>query len=350
MEVTNPCVKEAMLYEKIDDKVKCNTCERFCEISPNKLGFCKTRKNIDGKLYTLEYGDISSLSSNPIEKKPFFHFHPGSYALTIGSWGCNFSCPWCQNYDISRSTPDLTRSNYVSPKNFMKLIKEQKCNGTSISFNEPTLLFEYSLDVFDLAMKEGYYNTYVTNGYMTSETLRLLVKHGLDAVNFDMKGDKEAVRKYCGADVEKVWRNIGESERLGVHVEITTLVIPGVNDDEECLHGIASRIRRETNENTPWHITQYYPAYKALEIGLYPSRTPVETLEKAWQIGKEEGLNYVYAGNIPGHRLENAYCHNCNALLIERFGFNLVDYRVSPNNTCPECEEQIPIVGEHTKS
>jgi len=136
------CVKEAMLYEKIGDKVRCNTCERFCEIPLGKLGFCKTRKNISGKLYTLEYGDISSFSANPIEKKPFFHFYPGSYAFTVGSWSCNFSCPWCQNYDISKSPPDLYKSSYVSPQNFIKLMKEEKCQGTSISFNEPTLLFD----------------------------------------------------------------------------------------------------------------------------------------------------------------------------------------------------------------
>ncbi len=349
MEVNNACVREALLYKKIDDKVRCNTCERLCEISLNELGFCKTRKNIGGKLYTLEYGDISSFSANPIEKKPFFHFHPGSCAFTIGSWGCNFSCPWCQNYDISKSTPDLSRCNHVSPENFIKLMKEERCQGTSISFNEPTLLFEYSLDVFDLAKKEGYYNTYVTNGYMTSEVLRSLVEHGLDAANFDMKGDEEVVRKYCGTDVEKVWRNIVEAKRLGVHVEITTLVIPDINDDEECLRSIARRIRREAGKDTPWHITQYYPAYKALDIGLYPNRTPVETLEKAWQLGKEEGLSYVYAGNVPGHRLENTYCHNCDALLIERFGFDVVEYRISEDNRCPKCKEEIPISGKYRK-
>ncbi len=350
MEVYNPCVREAMLYEKIDDKVKCNTCERFCELSPNELGFCKTRRNSDGRIYTLEYGDISSFSANPIEKKPFFHFYPGSYAFTVGSWGCNFSCPWCQNYDISKSAPDLSKSNYLSPNNLVKLMKEKRCQGVSISFNEPTLLFEYSLDVFDLAKKNGYYNTYVTNGYMTSEVLRLLVEHGLDAANFDMKGDEESVRQYCGADVEKVWRNIRDAKRLGVHVEVTTLVIPDINDDEECLRTIARRIIREADENTPWHITQYFPAYKALDLGLYPTLTPVETLEKAWRIGKEERLNYVYAGNVPGYRLENTYCHNCDELLIERFGFDIIGYRVSSDNTCPECEEKIPIVGEYAKS
>ena len=272
MKDTKPCIKEAFLYKIIDDKVRCNTCERLCEIPLNCLGYCKTRKNIDGKLYTIEYGNISSYSVNPIEKKPFFHFYPGSYAFTVGSWGCNFTCPWCQNYDISKSPPNPDKCNYMSPENFIKLMNQEKCQGTSISFNEPTLLLEYSMDVFDLAKKEGCYNTYVTNGYMTSEALKSLIEHGLDAANFDVKGDAEIVKRYCGADVEIVWRNIREAKHLGVHVEITTLLIPDINDDEYTLCNIASKIRREVGEDTPWHITQYYPHYKAIDIGLYAKK------------------------------------------------------------------------------
>lgn len=287
MKNTNPCIKESILYERINGKVRCNTCERSCEIPSDKSGFCKTRKNIDGKLCTIEYGDISSISANPIEKKPFFHFYPGSHAFTIGSWSCNFTCPWCQNFGISKTPPDLKRSNYLSPQKFIKLMKEEKCKGTIISFNEPILLFEYSLDIFNLAKKKVYYNTYVTNGYIAQEALKLLVEHGLNAANFDVKGYKKTVEKYCSVDVEKIWRNIREAKRSGVHIEITTLVIPSVNDDEECLRSIAHRIKRETDEDTPWHITQYYPAYKALEIGLYPFRRPVETLEKIGKLRKK---------------------------------------------------------------
>ncbi len=235
------CVKEALLYEQEGNKVRCEICERFCTIAVGKLGFCKTRMNIDGKLYTLEYGDISSISANPIEKKPFFHFFPGSKALTIGSYGCNFACPWCQNWEISKAIQTSERCNYIAPERFVQLVQQMGCQGTSISFHEPTLLLEYSLDVFELAKKAGYYNTYVTNGYMSSDALRLLIEHGLDAMNVDVKGCKDVVRNYCGADVEKVWRNIKEAKRKGVHIEITTLVIPEVNDDEACLSSIASR-------------------------------------------------------------------------------------------------------------
>lgn len=343
----DPCIKEALLYRKIDEKVKCICCERSCEILPGGYGFCGTRKNMGGKLYTLEYGDISSLSANPIEKKPFFHFYPGSRALTVGSWSCNFTCPWCQNWEISKCLPDPDRRDYLPPENFVRLLKERKCQGTSISFNEPTLLFEYALDVFDLARREKFYNTYVTNGYMSSETLRSLIAHGLDAINFDVKGDAGVVKKYCNADVEKVWRNIKEARKLGVHVEITTLLIPGLDDDDESLKRIARKIR-EIGDYIPWHITRYHPAYKAFEVG-FDRRTPIETLERAWKIGKGEGLSYVYIGNVPGHRYENTYCPSCGELLIKRLGYDIIAYKISKEKRCPRCGKGIPIVGEYVE-
>ncbi|NVM21329.1 MAG: radical SAM protein [Desulfobacterales bacterium] len=231
-DLANPKIRQALLYEKTGEgKVRCGTCERFCEIRTDAFGFCKTRKNIDEKLYTIVYGEVSSLSANPIEKKPFFHFYPGSIALTIGTWSCNFTCPWCQNWQLSKSRPREKRGAYMSPEEFMKVMKLYGCRGTSISFNEPTLLFEYALDVFDLSKEAGYYNTYVTNGYMSKAAMELLAAHGLDAMSIDVKGDKRGVKKYCGADVDKVWRNTVLAKELGIHVEITTLVIPGINDD-----------------------------------------------------------------------------------------------------------------------
>jgi pyruvate formate lyase activating enzyme len=171
----------------------------------------------------------------------------------VVTFSCNFTCPWCQNYRISKSSPLEERGEDISPEEFLKLMKRYNCQGTSISFNEPTLLFEYSLDVFTLSKREGYYNTFVTNGYMTSEALGLLMDHGLDAMNVDVKGSAEVVRKYCGADVEMVWRNARVAKKRGIHIEITTLIIPGVNDDEVCLRGISSRIREHLGESTPWH-------------------------------------------------------------------------------------------------
>ena len=344
-EMTRERVREALLYEPLGDKVQCHTCERRCLIPEGESGFCATRRNIGGELYTLEYGDISSISANPIEKKPFFHFYPGTKALTIGSWSCNFTCPWCQNYDISKSPQNIGQGRYISPETFIELVRKYHCRGTSVSFNEPTLLLEYSLDIFDLAKREGYYNTYVTNGYMTVPALDMLVAHGLDAMNIDIKGETKVVKRFCTADVDMVWRNATRAKERGVWVELTTLVIPGVNDIGDGLSRIARRIKRELGDATPWHLSGYYPAYKFRDKSYVPP-TPLSSLEKARGIGMAEGLKYVYIGNVPGHPYENTCCPNCNQLLIERYGFSITRYNISPDKHCPYCGEEIPIIGE----
>jgi pyruvate formate lyase activating enzyme len=344
MKIHEKYIKEALLYDKLENKkVRCNTCNRRCIILPGKFGFCKTRKNKDGKLYTLEYGLLSSINVNPIEKKPFFHFWPGSDCMTVGSWSCTFTCSWCQNFDISKVEPDPKNSIIMSPKELVDKTIENLCQGTSMSFSEPTTFLEFSIDVFKLAKKEGLYNTFVTNGYFTPEALKLLLKSGCDAFNIDIKGDREAVKKYCNADVEFVWQNSIETRKKGAWVELTTLVIPGVNDDEECLRGIARRIHDEVGDDTPWHVSRYYPCYK-----MNNPPTPVKTLEKAYKIGKNEGLKYVYVGNVPGH-LENTYCPSCGKLLIERFGFDVLSFNLTKDKKCPECGEKIPIIGKFIK-
>ena len=341
MEISQPWCRKALLYEKLGNgKVKCNLCERRCVIPTGELGFCKTRRNLNGELYTLQYGLSSGISANPIEKKPFYHFWPGSTSLTIGCWSCNYLCPWCQNFHISKFPPNPARSEYIAPEKFVKLVKEYECQSTSVSFNEPTLMFEWSLDVFRLARKEGYCNTFVTNGYMTLEALRMLYEAGLDAINIDVKGDAEAVRKYCGADVEIVWRNVREAKQLGLHVEVVNLVIPGVNDLEEQLRGLARRHLSEAGPETPFHFTAYYPAYK-----FDAPPTPVSTLERAHDIAVSEGLHYVYTGNVPGHRYENTYCPSCGRLLIERYGLELVRSELK-GRRCPGCGCEVPLVGE----
>jgi pyruvate formate lyase activating enzyme len=342
-------IREARLYERRGNKVQCHTCERHCLIPDGELGFCSTRKNVNGRLYTLIYGDISSISANPIEKKPFFHFHPGSKALTIGSWSCNFTCPWCQNYGISKSPQNIGKGQHISPEAFIEMVGRYHCQGTSVSFNEPTLLLEYSLDIFPLARKEGYYNTYVTNGYMSTKALDILIAHGLEAMNIDIKGEAEAVRRFCNADVNMVWRNAVRAKEQGVWVELTTLVIPGVNDTDKGLHGIARRIKTELGDSTPWHLSGYYPAYKFSHESYVPP-TPTSTLEKARDIGREEGLKYVYAGNIPGHPYENTFCPRCNHSLIQRYGFTVTSYEVTRDKHCPKCGEEIPIIGEPVPS
>jgi pyruvate formate lyase activating enzyme len=294
-------------------------------------GWCRTRLNQSGKLYTLIYGVISSLSANPIEKKPFYHFYPGTRALTAGGWGCNFGCPWCQNWDISKWPPPET-CQVMTPEEFVHQTRLQGCQGTSISFNEPTLSLEWSLEVFRLAKGQGLYNTYVTNGYMTARALGLLIDAGLDAMNVDLKGDAPTVKRYCkGIDVERVWERCRQAVTAGIHLEITTLVIPGINDDEDILRGIAQRIASELGPDVPWHVSAYFPAYR---FSAPPTR--VTSLERAWSIGKQAGLNYVYLGNVPGHPYDNTYCPHCDGLLIRRFGFSVVSSRLT-GNRCPDC-------------
>ncbi len=330
-------VRESLLQEKTNGKVRCHVCERRCTIVAGGFGWCRTRQNRGGRLVTLIYGAVSSLADNPIEKKPFYHFYPGTSALTAGSWSCNFGCPWCQNWDISK-VPPPGRGKYVSPERFVELAENAGCRGTSISFNEPTLSLEWSLDVFRLARQHGLYNTYVTNGYMTAEALSLLIDAGLDAMNVDVKGDAAAVKRFCkGIDVDKVWATCRLARARGVHLEITTLVIPTVNDADEVLRGIAGRIVAELGPEVPWHVSGYYPAYK-----FNAPPTPVQTLERAWHIGKEAGLEFVYVGNVPGHRYDNTICPACGALLIRRLGFDVL-LNALRGGRCPQCGR--PIAG-----
>lgn len=328
-------VRESLLQERIDGKIRCNVCERRCLLISGGIGWCRTRENRNGKLVTITYGAVSSLAANPIEKKPFYHFHPGTQALTAGSWSCNFGCPWCQNWDITKAAPRHI-SEYISPGHFVELTKKFGCQGTSISFNEPTLLLEWSLDVFRLARQARLYNTYVTNGYMTPGGLELLIDAGLDAMNVDIKGDALAVKKFCrGIDVEKVWRICQLARSRGVHIEVTTLVIPTVNDAESTLRSIADRIVADLGKEVPWHVTAYYPAYE-----FTAPATSQHMLERAWQLGKNTGLEFVYVGNLPGHAYDNTYCPTCGELLIRRFGYEVVSNRLS-YGSCPRCKRRI---------
>ncbi len=330
-----PFVRESLLQEKTDNKVRCNVCERRCVLVSDGMGWCRTRENRNGRLMTLIYGAVSSMAVNPIEKKPFYHFYPGSLTLTAGSWSCNFGCPWCQNWDISKVSPPDT-GEYVSPEHFIEITQNAGCQGTSISFNEPTLSLEWSLEVFHLARERSLYNTYVTNGYMTPEALVLLIDAGLDAMNVDVKGDAAAVKKFCkGIDVEKVWTTCKLARSRGVHIEITTLVIPTVNNSDATLRGIAQRIVTDLGHEVPWHVSGYYAAYR-----FTAPPTPIRTLERARQIGKDAGLEFVYVGNVPGHDYDNTRCPACNTLLIRRMGFDVLENRVR-SGQCSKCGRHV---------
>ncbi|MFX1522560.1 MAG: AmmeMemoRadiSam system radical SAM enzyme [Promethearchaeota archaeon] len=335
-------VKKSRYQIKIDDKFsQCLTCERKCKIQEGKTGFCNTRINKEGKIYTIVYGLIPALSFNPIEKKPLYHFHPGTTALTIGTYGCNFSCFWCQNYHISKQDPFKlnqlgTKKDYISPERFIDIAVKNNCEGTSISFNEPTLLFEYSLEVFKLAKLNGLYNTYVTNGYMTTDVLKDLIDTGLDAMNIDIKGGAEMVQKYCNADNEIVWRNAKLAKELGVHLEITTLLITKLNTDNLTIKNIAKRIINNLGEDTPFHLSRFFPHYKSSDHDL-DSPTPLKYLMNAYEIAINEGLRFVYLGNVPNANYDKTTCPNCSKIVIERKQFGLIKESLDVEGNCKFC-------------
>jgi len=341
----NPCTRETSFFRRLQDgKVQCEVCERGCTIAQDQTGFCGTKTNLNGKLYTLVYGKISSISANPIEKKPFFHYWPGSRVLTVGTYSCNLTCLWCQNWEISKAPPNKDGKDHISPTQLVQLARREKCQGISYSFNEPTLLLEHAVDTFPIARRSGLYCNYVSNGYMSVEALKALQTAGMDAIKFDVKGDGEAYRQFCNADVEAIWRNAGEARGMGMHVEVVTLVIPGVNDDEETIRGISRRVAVELGPETPLHFTRYYPAYR-----FTAPPTPVSTLEWARRVAKEEGCRYVYVGNAPGHPWENTICPACERTLIRRYGLEVVEFDLTPDHRCPGCGLSIPIVGRYTK-
>jgi pyruvate formate lyase activating enzyme len=342
--LTYPTVHEARLYEARGDKLQCNLCERHCVIANGNKGYCRSRMNIKGKLYTLSYGNLSAIESRPIEIKPFFHFHPGSTALTFSPWSCNMSCPWCQNYHLSRTPPNPLHSRYFSPEALVDMAIIGGDEGLCGSFTEPTLLFEYALDAFPIARKRNLYNCFVSNGYLTSQALRRLAGAGMDAIKIDLKGSTETYRQYCAANVEVVWRNIEEAKKLGLHVEIVNLVITDVNDDEDCLREIIQRAL-EIDPEMPLHFTRYHPAYQFTK-----PRTEIQTLEKAYEMARNTGVKYPYIGNVPGHSYENTYCPSCERLLIKRLNYKIISYNITRDKKCPECGNKIIITGEYVKN
>jgi len=339
-------VQEALLYEKESDlKVRCKLCERRCSITPDQRGFCGTRTNIQGKLYTIVFGDVSLLQSRPIEIKPFFHYWPGSSALTYSTWSCNFSCPWCQNHDLSRVKPNPAKAKYLSPEELAAIAFREGDEGLCVSFQEPTLFFESSLLSFKEGSRRGLYCCYVSNGYMTTEALRMLKESGMTGLKIDVKGDSETYKKYCGdVNVDFVWRNAKDAKKMGIHVEMVNLVVTGVNDSDSCLESVISRHLDDVGAETPLHFTRYYPAYK-----FQNPPTRIEMLERVYEMAKRAGVLYPYIGNVRGHRYENTYCPNCGEVLVRRAGYTIVRCNLTAMNKCPKCRTNIPVTGRYVK-
>jgi pyruvate formate lyase activating enzyme len=334
-------MKEARWYKKLsDDKVRCDLCNHHCIIQDNKRGICGVRENKNGTLYSLVYGKIIASHVDPIEKKPLFHFYPGSYSFSIATVGCNFKCTHCQNSDISQ----MPAENYqimgqeVFPETIVQLAERNKCASISYTYTEPTIFMEYAVDVAKLAKEKGLKNVYVTNGYMTEEVLNEIYPY-MDSANVDLKGfTEEHYKNICGARLKPVLDSIRLMKKLGVWVEITTLLIPTVNDSDDDLKGIAEFIF-SIGAETPWHISRFHPTYKMLNI---PS-TPVRAIIKAREIGLNAGLRYVYTGNIPGDNGENTFCYKCGKMLIQRYGYNIGNINIKASK-CNFCGADIDIL------
>jgi len=313
---------EAMLYEKLpNSRVRCNTCQWRCNISPGKFGVCKMYHNQDSALYNMNYAKASSVAVDPIEKKPLFHFFPGSQALSLGGWGCNFHCQHCQNWEISSVdiSPPWRSSQEIQPQAAIDLAKSHQCDGIAWTYNEPGIWFEYTFDSAKLAKENNLYTVYVTNGYPTAEALDTIGPY-LDAWRVDIKGFSDSFYR----ELAKVrgWRGILEvaqraKSKWNMHVEVITNIIPTMNDDDQQLEGIANWIRDELGELTPWHVTRFYPSHHMMNL----PPTPVSTLEHAYDIGQKAGLKFIYAGNVPGHQSENTICYCCGNLIVQRFGY-----------------------------
>jgi len=333
--------KEARLYSKrADGSVDCALCAFRCHIGPGRRGICGVRENEGGILKTLVYGSLIAAHTDPIEKKPLFHFLPGTDSYSIATVGCNFRCRHCQNYEISQITHRTHGAEEIpgeetTPGSVVEAAVQRQCRSISYTYTEPTIFFEFALDTGLRAKAGGLSNIFVTNGYMTRECLADL-DGVLDAANVDIKSfSEDFYRKVCGARLAPVLESITEMRRLGIWVEVTTLIIPGYNDSPEELREIARWICK-TDKAMPWHISAFYPTYKLLDA----PPTKAETLVRAREIGLEEGLRYVYTGNIPGLRGESTYCYGCGRLLIERRGFSVGDVLLK-DSSCPDCGSAI---------
>ena len=327
----------ALLANRLEDgKVRCELCAHRCLIRPGQKGLCKVRENRGGELFSLSYGRLIASHVDPIEKKPLYHFLPGSSSYSIASPGCNFRCQWCQNVDISQisSTNEPDRPRFVPPERVVEEAVANDCQSISYTYTEPSLSLEYNLEVSQLAREAGLKNIYVTNGYMTPEMLELTIPT-LDAANVDIKAfDEEIYRHYTGAHLQPVLDSCIALLKAGVWLEVTTLLVPGINDDETQLQGLAEFIATKLSPDVPWHISRYFPQPQFKQI----PATPPERIFHAIDIGKTAGLRYVYGGNLQTSVVTT--CPSCSERVVRRMGY--ADTQVHLNqDACPKCGTRI---------
>ncbi len=332
-------MKEALFY-KVKDKekkiVQCELCPWNCTIKDNSWGICGARKNIGGKLYSMTYSKPAALNIDPIEKKPLYHFLPGTSAFSIGTFGCNLFCLNCQNFELSRTRADQVKLKEVSPEEIVKMALESGCESIAYTYNEPTVFYEYAIETMKLARKNGIKNVWVSNGYINEKPLKHLVKY-LDGINVDLKFfNEENYRKVTRGSLKSVLRTIKFLGESSVWLELTNLIIPGYNDDESQIREMIDWISRELGKNTVIHFSRFFPMYKMQDSEV----TPIQTLKKAHDIASEK-LKFVYVGNIGPNKYDNTYCPKCGALLIERIGFDVVQNNIV-GGKCKFCGEKIP--------
>lgn len=331
---------EALLYERLADrKVRCALCSHRCVVLDGRRGICQVRENRGGVLHTLVYGRLVAQHVDPIEKKPLFHFLPGSLSYSVATVGCNFRCRFCQNADIAQLPADRDGAivgDRVTPEQVVEAAEKTGCRSISYTYTEPTVFFEFALETARLANARGLRNVFVTNGYMTAEALDMIAPV-LDAANVDLKAFTRAYYKdVCGAKLEHVQETLRHMRARGVFVEVTTLIVPGLNDDPSELRALAEFLVKDLGAGTPWHISRFHPTYRLTDR----PPTPVKTLSTAREIGLAAGLRHVYTGNVPGDEGENTFCPACGATLIERWGFRVGKVRLK-EGMCSQCGEGI---------
>jgi pyruvate formate lyase activating enzyme len=331
--------KEAMLYAKESDgTVICQLCFHRCSISVGHKGSCQVRENHNGSLYTLAYGQNLIQSVDTVEKKPLFHFHPGSTAYSIAHAGCNFRCQYCINWELSQAPRhgDLPLlGSTVSPEQVVGFAQNADCQSIAYTYTEPTIFFEFVYDTARFAHSAGLRNICKTNGFMTDEMMDLFEPY-LDAANVDLKTFKDETYKRFGGLLQPVLDNLKRMKRSGIWLEVYTVIIPGVNDEPAELEQMAEFINKELGSDTPWHLTRFFPAYELLDL----PPTPIETMHRAYEIGSAAGLTYIYFGNLIETGKQDTRCKNCDHLLIRRRGSNLLANHIIDNH-CPQCSERL---------
>ncbi len=331
---------KALLWNKEGKKIRCNLCFRRCLIPEDSQGFCRTRENYNGVLYASKYGEISTMAVDPIEKKPFFHFFPGTKSYSISTTGCTFRCKFCQNYDITQRPFSIKKMN---PEDIVKEAIRIGCRTISYTYNEPTVFFEYAVDTAKQALKKGIINVFVTNGYMTPDAIDYASKY-VQAMTIGIKASlntKFATRFMYVPKVDLIKDSIIEMKQKKIHIEITDLLVTKYGDNLNDVRSLVRWIYDSLGPNVPLHFTRFHPDW--LLTNVIP--TPVKTLERAHAIAKNEGMRYVYTGNIMNHSLENTYCPECNEILIKRFNFYIKDWKIV-NGKCPFCHYKIYYINE----